>query len=296
MSDTRSATHLKQQFNVDVLSGLFTGVFCSGIFNPWDRALYLSVKHQRPFLSRDNFHSPYHGFYQAVVQRAFLGSIYYILQGELKSYLYPYLRRNIGLNEAAAQCCIGISAGSISGLLTNSISAIKYHTWGQDNRSFRSSLREMWSSGGAHPFIKGTNATMLRDMVFGSTYEVLRNLLYPGTREDKNSFLESAANMASAGVATVTSGPFNYARTIQYATPPARKPPSIWRSLAEAWRQSRQHSGIAFGRLRFFQQQFRVGWGTARVAVGMAVGQKVFDWSRSQLNELYADSKNTHKR
>ena len=36
----------------------------AGLFNPWDRALYLSVKHSRPFLSGENFQRPYQGFWQ----------------------------------------------------------------------------------------------------------------------------------------------------------------------------------------------------------------------------------------
>jgi hypothetical protein len=297
----------QQQFMIDIASGLFTGIFCSGLFNPWDRALYLSVKNQKPFLSVENFTSPYHGFAQAVMQRAFLGSAYYIMQAEMKSYMYPYLRNNIGISESATQFCVGASAGSMSGILTNSISAVKYHTWGQDNRSFSSSVREMWSLGGVKPFIKGTGATVGRDMIFGSTYEVLRNLIHTQLSISKNkiiskeshkkSHLEFLYNSAAAGVATIASGPLNYARNIQYATPPNKKPPTIAEALKNVWHESKDHSQKPLGRVRFFQQQFCVGWGTARVAVGMAIGQKVFDVTRSELTELYlAHSKNFYKK
>lgn len=116
----------KQKLNIDVASGLIAGVSNSGFFNPWDRALYLSVKYNRPFLSVQNFKSPYQGFSQALVQRAFFGSIYYIAQGELKSNLFPYLHHNLGFNQSVAQFYVGMAAGSIGGALTNSISAIKY--------------------------------------------------------------------------------------------------------------------------------------------------------------------------
>ena len=94
-----SKLNYKQKFNIDVASGLIAGIANSGFFNPWDRALYLSVKHNRPFLSMQNFKSPYQGFSQALVQRSFLGSIYYIAQGELNSYLFPYLRNNLDLSQ-----------------------------------------------------------------------------------------------------------------------------------------------------------------------------------------------------
>lgn len=166
-----------QKLNIDVASGLIAGVANSGLFNPWDRALYLSVKYHRPFLSWENFTAPYQGFSQALVQRAFLGSIYFIAQGELNTYMFPYLNQNLGLNPTAAQFYVGMAAGSIGGAMTNSISAVKYHTWGKENASFRSSVYDMWTHGGYKPFIKGTTATMTRDMVFGSTYEMLRHLM-----------------------------------------------------------------------------------------------------------------------
>src|SRR5580704_11793431 len=107
----------KRQLSIDVTAGLISGICCSGLFNPWDRALYLSVKNDRPFLSADHFKQPYQGFSQSIVQRAFLGSIYYIMQGELKYHMYPYLRHDLHASETFSQFCIGSSAGSLSGLL-----------------------------------------------------------------------------------------------------------------------------------------------------------------------------------
>jgi hypothetical protein len=291
-SDAHIGLKIQQQLNINVLSGLITGVFCSGLFNPWDRALYLSVINRRAFLSGDNFRLPYQGFSQAVIQRAFLGSIYYIAQGQLKEYLHPYLHNELGVREPTAQFCIGLSAGSMSGVLTNSISAIKYHTWGGGHRSFCSSLGEMWSQGRYKPFIKGTTATIARDMTFGSTYEVLRHLLRPANSSTaSNPYVALICNAAAAGVATMTSGPLNYVRSIQYATPPDRKPPGVWKALQDVWQEAKYYAHEPFGRLRFFQQQFRVGWGTARVAVGMAVGQQIFDWSRNELGKYYTNKK-----
>jgi hypothetical protein len=53
--------------------GLIGGITQAGMFNPWDRALYLSVKHSRPFLSLSNFSRPYQGFWQAIVQVCLCG-------------------------------------------------------------------------------------------------------------------------------------------------------------------------------------------------------------------------------
>lgn len=294
-SELDSELKIQQQLGIDIASGLFTGAFCSGLFNPFDRALYLSVKCSRPFLSWKNFTSPYQGFSQAVLQRAFLGSVYYIVQGEMKSHLYPYLRNHFGASESSAQFCIGVSAGSMSGILTNSISAIKYHTWGQEGRTFFSSVHEMWTLGSIKPFYKGTQATVARDITFGCTYEMLRNLMRNqlskshDKKNHKEPYLDFVCNSTAAGFATITSGAFNYARTIQYATPPNERPPTIWTALKNVWLESKNQPQQFLGKIRFFQQKFRVGWGTARVAIGMAVGQEVFDATRSKLTELYSN-------
>ena len=100
--------------------------------------------------------------------------------------MYPYLRNNLNIGESTTQFCIGVSAGSMSGVLTNSISAIKYHMWGQDNRSGLSSVNEMWSSGGFRPFFKGTYSTMMRDIVFGGTYEVLRYRIHASLKQSQD--------------------------------------------------------------------------------------------------------------
>lgn len=280
---------IKQQLTADVAAGLFTGVFCAALFNPWDRALYLSVKNNKPFLTIENFKHPYHGFTQAMMQRAFLGSIYYILQGELKYHLYPYLREDLKISEGVTQFCIGSMAGSISGLSTNSISAIKYHTWGHNERTFFLSAREMWSGGQLKPFLKGTQATIGRDVIFGSTYEVTRHLMRKNVSKPNKfneDYLDFICNASSAGFATIASAPLNYARTIQYAAPPNEITPTILRTLKDVWKESKQNNRSLFSRTSFFQQKFRMGWGTARVAVGMALGQQVFDEACANIKSL----------
>lgn len=56
--------------SVAFLCGLISGVTQAGLLNPYDRALYLSIKTKTPFLSKSNFQSPYQGFLQSVGGRA----------------------------------------------------------------------------------------------------------------------------------------------------------------------------------------------------------------------------------
>jgi hypothetical protein len=63
-----------------LVAGTFSGVVQAGLFNPYDRALYLSVRDQRPFVHVGNFVEPFRGFSQAVVQRTIAGGLYFVLQ------------------------------------------------------------------------------------------------------------------------------------------------------------------------------------------------------------------------
>jgi hypothetical protein len=246
--------------------------------------LYLAVKNQRKFLLSANFANPYQGLSQAMMQRALFGGVYYVAQGQIRHDFYPYLRDELKLNEPTANFAIGVAAGSINGVMTNSTATIKYHCWNHEHLNFYTAAKEMWSTGGLPPFIKGTRATVTRDIVFGTTYEVLRHMLQSVGQNKSDDqtppqVLQFVSNGVAAATANVTSSPFNFARSMQYATPPSQAPLSIVKILKNVWHESGKTPGFK-PRLSFFQHRFQIGWGTARVAVGMALGQKVFDMAR----------------
>lgn len=270
-----------------ILSGLFSGAFCAGFFNPWDKALYLSVKHQRPFLSAANFTQPLQGVFQAVIQRSFAWGSYYMVQGEMRSYLRPILMNQWHWSESGVQLAIGLTAGCVTAFVNNPLSVIKYHTWGQDNRRFISSIREHWNHDGMNAFTKGLMPTLARDMVFGVCYEEFRHLSYQYARHffpvshDNEAYrfvvpLKFGSDVLAAGLATIFSSPFNYVRNIHYATPVKEQPQSIGHVLKQLYQDASSYPSRV-GRLGFFRERLRIGWGTARVAAGMGVGQLVFD-------------------
>ena len=74
-------------------------------------------------------------------------------------------------------------------------------------------------------------------------------------------------------MATVGSSPFNYARNMQYATEhnqPGRSIPRILGRLLVAIRQQPRP-------LVYLSQRLCVGWGTLRVATGMAMAAQLYD-------------------
>jgi hypothetical protein len=111
-------------------------------------------------------------------------------------------------------------------------------------------------------------------MLFGLTYEWIRTRY-----NDDIAHSKLAGNLAAGACATVVSGPLNYARNMQYATSLHQPCPSTWKVLTELFANARKQPTWP-GKVFYVQFRLRVGWGSMRVAVGMAAGQALFDWTR----------------
>lgn len=260
---------------VSFLSGLAAGIAQAGLFNPVDRALYLSVKNQIPFLSKQNFQSPYQGFFQSVGHRALSGGLYYPLEHFFISLLPPEAAMDAGASGALYNFAAGTAAGSVNAVICNPISAVKYKTWGRDiSQGMLKESREMLRKGGVRPFCNGLIPTIIRDLVFGGTYTFLRfELQY---RMQLGSEYQWVANFTAAAVATIFSGPFNLARNIQFSTGSRHVADSMTVVLAN-FTQEVTGQRTWYRKLRHIQNRLRIGWGTARVALGMSFGHFVYD-------------------
>ena len=80
--------------------------------------------------------------------------------------------------------------------------------------------------------------------------------------------------------ATCVSAPFNYVRNIKYGWSAKSVPPHSWTILLDLARETRVVAHPA----KHVQERLRLGWGTARVAVGMAVGQYLYEFTKVQLD------------
>jgi len=235
---------------VNVCAGLGSGVCQALLFHPWDRALYLSVVHKRPFLSKPNFVMPLQGLAQTFVQRTASGALYFVLQGSLAPLFSNPL-------------ILGLAAGSSSGLCLNFVAAVKYRTWSDApvDARFARVAASMWTRGGLSVFWRGAGATVVRDAMFGAVYELTRN---------------SLGAVLGAAVATLVSSPVNYVRSIQFGTRPNVSCPSIVDVLRDLLAEVSKTKSFSQG-ASLTQQRLRIGWGTARVAAGVAFGQWAFD-------------------
>jgi hypothetical protein len=279
-----------QHLKINMLSSFTAGTFIAAVFHPWDRALFLAIDSNRAFCLRANFATPFHGVAQAIIYKPFTNSIYFFVQSELKENFYPYLRHDLNLSESSAQFGVGLVAGGIEGIVKNPLSAIKSNTWKHGKEgSFLRSVREMWMHGKIKPFINGAPAGVSRDMVFGATYELIRNKsrtqFKEATQTRENNLSAFLSDSGAAAIATIMCSPFNYARTMQYRTAPGEKPPTILESIDPVCKQTRAQPKL-LSKLSFFQRSLCIGWGTARVAVGMATGQLVADQVKDALKKI----------
>eukprot|EP00924_Labyrinthula_sp_SR-Ha-C_P009275 snap_masked-scaffold_2-processed-gene-18.54-mRNA-1 protein AED:0.79 eAED:0.80 QI:0/-1/0/1/-1/1/1/0/268 len=267
-------------------------MFVTGLLNPWDRALYLSLTRKRPFLHKSNFTAPYQGLSQTLVQRSLSTGFYF----PLEDFFLSISSASDSLSKNSRNALAGNCAGMINGLILNPLSYIKYKSWGsnrcKEHNAFINKSKYLLRRGGHMIFYRGALATCLRDAIFGGAFSVVRNLdfeqriiiqrkkKFSGRKE--RPFLQ---DVFSAAVGTILSSPLNYVRNIQYHSKSSLPSPSfiqVFRVLGHEVRT--EHDGGRFARLRVVQHRLRIGWGTLRVAIGMGMVSKLYSMCHRDLD------------
>jgi len=233
----------------------------TAVLNPWDRALYLAMVRQTCFFDRSNWRQPYRGVFQTIVQRGLSSGLYFPLEEACSRWT----------GSAAAG---GQLAGVINGALLNPIALVKHQNWGaKEGASFLQTSTHLYQHSGLKVFSRGITATIFRDAIFGLCFSFRKTMRSPG-QDERTTFMGS---MAFAALGTVLSSPFNYIRNVTYASILATDAPTTrsLRSLVEATLREfvadarKQDTGLKAA--HFIQERLKLGWGTARVAVGMAM-------------------------
>jgi len=266
-----------------VSCGVLAGLMATAALNPWDRALYLSVLHRRPFLQRANFQHPYQGFFQTVAQRSISSGLYFPLE-----HIFVETVGVVFDSSHVTFLVAGCFAGAANAILLNPLAFIKYHSWSSPNcYDFKSSRERILKNQGLRGFYRGAWSTVLRDVIFGGVFS-LRNtpstpraseltdlglpshLSLRNSRETETVTRRLCVNFTSCCLATFLSSPLNFVRNIQYGTSTTQSVEGIVPILRGLWREN-QRIGSRLDRAQHLQQRLRLGWGTARVSFGMAL-------------------------
>lgn len=106
--------------------GIFSGLIQAAVFNPWDRALYLSVSNHRPFLRMENFKHPMAGVMQTITQRAVSSGLYFPLEDIFAEALMKHSRKRDQAHSARTiNFVAGLLAGATNGFFLNPFSSVK---------------------------------------------------------------------------------------------------------------------------------------------------------------------------
>ena len=235
----------------------------------------------------------------------------------------------------------GNTAGAVSGVVLNQLTAIKYASWESDRGGFFVTARSMWREGGVQPFMKGIVPTVIRDTIFGGVFALskegcgralnhIRQRAQQQSAERRKSSSAAPAQQSTSAVSeldapssppaaaapvsfarsfsrwserhvgtidfvssliagalgTIASSPFNFVRNIKYGWPAKETPPTasviLSQLLQEAAKKGREEG--AHSSLSYLQERLRIGWGTARVAVGMAIGYEIYELVKHALD------------
>lgn len=248
--------------------GLAAGLLVTAVLNPWDRALYLSIANGRPFFHKDNWRRPYQGMFQTLFQRACSSGLYFPLE--------DYFTRVLGSSLLGGQ-----AAGISSGVLLNPLALVKYHSWGsEESRSFLWQARRLLNAAGPLVFLRGALTTAARDAVFGSVFSLRRCELFSAER---SSLPQSVVAMGCSALAAAASSPFNYVRNMAYREPPSAPLESRGEKVAFLRRVSRElakevaQQASAAQKFTLLWRRMGIGWGTLRVACGMALTAQTYN-------------------
>jgi len=138
-----------------LLVGTLCGISTAGLFNPVDRALYLSVIHLRPFLHASNWVQPFQGASNALLHRTISGGLYFtaydLIEKPVQKWALhrPYRNNDDAYDAFVTTFATGTLAGFVNGVVLNPIAAVKYAAWGTPDTSqgLKRFAVSLWVSG-----------------------------------------------------------------------------------------------------------------------------------------------------
>lgn len=244
--------------------GTLGGIINTVLFNPYDKALYISVRNKVPFFTKENWKNPYQGVSQAIFHRIISYGFYYPIMdiyGKNLHFIENKTHRSV-LASAATGCTIGI--------ITTPLSAIKMTNWNTiHNKKILYLACDMYKSAGIYAFMRNIKTTLARDVVFGGIY----GYLSLNCNENKNFMIDTCY----ACVATVFSSPLNYVRNIIYQSEINAKP-----KLSQIYFDLKKDVNITSHKKIYEKiyyvahNKFCIGWGTLRVGIGMALSRQIY--------------------
>lgn len=250
--------------------GILSGIINVVIFNPFDRALSLATEHHTSIFKKTywNLKHMYHGIYPGIYQRIISYGLWFPAVENVKNQ-FDKLGSNIYVDNIVLAA---MTTSGLIGLITSPISATKQQLWRSKQKIGIFQFSEhMYKIGGIRAFTKGSLITVKRDIVFGFVFGYLSTKY-----NNKKNFL---FDTIFATIATTLSSPFNYIRIQKYATEHNVNINSmvILKNLINKVNREKK-CNLASKIIHTFHNEFKIGWGSLRVGVGMALSRQLYDF------------------
>ncbi|MEK7801475.1 MAG: hypothetical protein AAB276_03380, partial [Pseudomonadota bacterium] len=164
---TNASKYLKHESDIKKLTiGCISGGLNTILFNPYDRAIYLSVMNKKTIFEKKFWKKPYQGVGQAFIHRTISYGMYFpflAIWEENLQYLIP--------KKTEMTLVSNILAGTSVAILTFPIASIKMYTWNNPHRdSIMKIGKELYCKHGKSLFTRGLGTTICRDIIFSSIF------------------------------------------------------------------------------------------------------------------------------
>ena len=143
----------------EVISGLTTGVITAILFNPIDKAIYVSTTKNLSIFNKEVWSKCFKGTINTTLTRLITSGLYFTFLDKLSANYSPFHT--------------AFMTSFACNLLTNPIQLVKYHSW-FNNISLNDSSKFIYRSYGIRGFGIGFASIFLRDVCFNYSYLSLK--------------------------------------------------------------------------------------------------------------------------
>lgn len=139
----------------EVISGLTTGIITAILFNPIDKAIYVSTTKNLSIFNKVVWSKCFKGTLNTTITRLITSGLYFTFIDKLSNTYSPFQT--------------AIITSFTCNILTNPIQLIKFHSW-YNNLSINESFKFIYKTYGIRGFGIGFTSILLRDICFNYSY------------------------------------------------------------------------------------------------------------------------------
>lgn len=177
--------------NVDVISGVSTGIISAILFNPLDKAIYISTTKNISILDRHAWHNMYSGISYTIASKLITSGLYFAYI----DYYSKQCNNNAEIAVITTLCCS----------IINPIQLVKFNSW-YHGISIKTSVNNIIKNHGYKGFGIGITPLLLRDFIFNYIYLTFKK------KDDHMN------NIMTISGALIVVSPLNVIKNMKYAS------------------------------------------------------------------------------